>query len=109
MNVNTGSRLKILAPCILLLGGFGAITAPQVLPADGARVAVVAPGMDALAMVAAAGGKALATTDTGIIAISDQPGFTGRLYRSGAWLVLRFDGLTGCLNSTPKESDNERG
>lgn len=102
-------RLKLLVPGILLLGGFSAMAAPQVVPADGARVAVIAPGMDAVTLVAAAGGKAIATTDTGIIAVSDQPGFTGRLYRSGAWLVLRFDGLIGCLNPALEESDNERG
>ena len=102
-------RLKLLIPGILLLSGFSAMAAPHMVPADGARVAVIAPGVDALTLVAAAGGKAIATTDTGIIAISDQPGFTGRLYRSGAWLVLRFDGLIGCLNPALEDSDNERG
>ena len=102
-------RLKLLLPGILLISGFSAMAAPQMVPADGARVAVIAPGMDALTLVAAAGGKAIAATDTGMIAISDQPGFTGRLYRSGAWLVLRYDGLVGCLNSTLEDSDNERG
>lgn len=102
-------RLKLLIPVILLIGGFVAMAAPQVMPADGARVAVIAPGTNAVTLVAAAGGKAVAATDTGIIAISDQPGFTQRLYRSGAWLVLRFDGLTGCLNPTLEDSDNERG
>ena len=102
-------RLKLLIPCVLLLGGFGGIAAPQLLPADGARVAVIAPGQDPLRLIAAAGGEAIVTTDTGIIAVSTEPGFTGRLYRSGAWLVLRYDGLVGCLNPTPKDSENERG
>lgn len=79
------------------------------MPGDGDRVAVIAPGADALRIVAAAGGDALAATDTGMIAVSSTPGFVGRLYHSGAWLVLRFDGLLGCLNSNPKDSDNERG
>ena len=107
--VTARERLKLLVPGILLLSGFSAMAAPQVVPADGARVAVIAPGMDAVTLVAAAGGKAIATTDTGIIAVSDQPGFTGRLYRSGAWLVLRFDGLVGCLNPALEDYDNERG
>jgi hypothetical protein len=102
-------RLKLLIPCTLLLGGFGAIAAPQLLPADGARVAVIAPGQDALSLVAAADGKVITVTDTGIIAVSTEPGFTGRLYRSGAWLVLRYDGLDGCLDPTLEDSDNERG
>jgi hypothetical protein len=107
--VTPRERLKLLIPCILLLGAFGGIAAPQLLPADGARVAVIAPGKDALSLVAAAGGEAIVATDTGIIAISTKPGFTGRLYRSGAWLVLRYDGLVGCLNPTLEDSDNERG
>ena len=101
-------RLKLLIPCLLLLSSFSAIAAPQLLPADGVRVAVIAPGRDALSLVAAAGGTAITATDTGIIAVSTEPGFTGRLYRSGAWLVLRYDGLDGCLNPTLEDSDNER-
>jgi hypothetical protein len=89
--------------------GFAGIAAPQVLPGAGERVAVIAPGADALGIVAAAGGKALAATDTGIIAISDDAGFVARLYRSGAWLVVRFDGSLGCLNSNSGKVSNERG
>ena len=47
--------------------------------------------------------------DTGVIAVSDDPEFVARLYRSGAWLVLRFDGLIGCLDPTKKELIDERG
>lgn len=109
-NVTAAERVKIFGPCILLLvSGFAGIAAPQVLPSDGERVAVIAPGTDALRIVAAAGGEALAATDTGIIAVSSEPGFVGRLYHSGAWLVLRFDGLLGCLKSNSEDSDNERG
>lgn len=103
-------RLKIFGPCLaLLLCGFAGIAASQMLPGDGERVAVIAPGADALRIVAAAGGEALAATGTGIIAVSSEPGFVGRLYHSGAWLVLRFDGLLGCLTSNLEGSDNERG
>ncbi|MEZ5831567.1 MAG: hypothetical protein R3D05_10330 [Dongiaceae bacterium] len=83
----------------MLLFGFAGIAAPQVLPADGERVAVIASAGKALGIVAAAGGRAIATTDSGVIAVSDEPGFVGRLYHSGAWLVVRFDGLLGCLAS----------
>jgi hypothetical protein len=108
--VTAAERLKLFGPCFLLLVcGFAGIAAPQVLPGDGERVAVIAPRADALRIVAAAGGQALAATGTGIIAVSSEPGFVGRLYHSGAWLVLRFNGPTGCLNSNPKDSDNERG
>jgi hypothetical protein len=108
--VTAGKRLNIFWPCCLLLAcGFAGIAAPQVFPAAGERVAVVAPGADALRIVAAAGGNALTTTDTGIIAVSNDPEFVARLYRSGAWLVLRFDGLIGCLDPTKKETIDERG
>jgi hypothetical protein len=108
--VTAAERLKILGPCaLLLLCGFGGIAASQILPRDTERVAVIAPGADPLAIVAAAGGKALSTTGIGIIAISGEPGFSTRLYRSGAWLVLRFDGLVGCLTPREENPDNDRG
>jgi hypothetical protein len=108
--VTAGERVNIFWPCCLLLVcGFAGIAAPQVLPATGERVAVVAPGEDALRIVAAAGGNALTQTDTGVIAVSNDPEFVARLYRSGAWLVLRFDGLIGCLDPTSKELIDERG
>ena len=88
--MTAGKRLKIFWPCCLLLVcGFAGIAAPQVLPA--------------------AGGYALTTTDTGIVAVSNDPDFVARLYRSGAWLVLRFDGVIGCLDPTKKETIDERG
>ena len=103
-------RLRVLGPCALLLVcGFAGIAAPQVLPKDGERVAVIAPDADALMIVAAAGGQVLTATDTGLIAVSDEPGFSGRLYRSGAWLVLRFDGQVGCLNPATEDTNNDRG
>ena len=108
--MTTGERLKIFWPCCLLLVcGFAGIAAPQVLPATGERVAVVAPGADAVRIVARAGGNALTTTDTGVIADSSDPEFVARLYRSGAWLDLRFDGVIGCLDPTKKELIDERG
>jgi hypothetical protein len=103
--VTAGERLNIFWPCCLLLVcGFAGIAAPQVLPAAGERVAVVAPGADAVRIVARAGGNALTTTDTGVVAVSNDPEFVARLYRSEAWLVLRFDGVIGCLDPTRKET-----
>jgi hypothetical protein len=108
--VTAGERLNIFWPCCLLLVcGFAGIAAPHVLPATGERVAVVAPGADAVRIVARAGGYALTTTDTGVIAVSNDPEFVARLYGSGAWLVLRFDGLIGCLDPTKKELVDEGG
>ena len=110
MIVTAVGRLRVLGPCALLLVcGFAGIAAPQVLPKVGDRVAVIAPGADALLIVAAAGGQVLTTTDTGLIAVSNEPGFSTRLYRSGAWLVLRFNGQVGCLSPATEETDNDRG
>lgn len=108
--VRATERLKIVGPSLMLLcAGLAGVMAPRLLPVDGARVAVVAPGADALVIVAAAGGQALAATPTGVIAASNEPGFAQRLYRSGAWLVMRYEGGTGCLTTETKESQNERG
>jgi TctA family transporter len=97
--VSAIQRLKMFGPSTaLMLFGFAGIAASQVAPIDGTPVAVIAPASQALSIVAAAGGKAITTSDTGIIAVSEEPGFTGRLYDSGAWLVVRFDGQLGCLN-----------
>jgi hypothetical protein len=103
--LSVAERLRALGPCALLLFcGFAGIAASQALPDDGERVAVIAPGADALGIVAAAGGRVLTATDTAVIAVSSEPGFRARLYKSGAWLVLRFDGLVGCLNSRREET-----
>jgi hypothetical protein len=108
--VTAGERLSIFWPCCLLLVcGFAGIAAPQVLPVAGERVAVIAPDADAVRIVARSGGNVLTTTDTGVIAVSNDPEFVARLYRSGAWLVLRFDGVIGCLDPTGKEPIDERG
>jgi hypothetical protein len=99
-------RLKFFGPAAaLLLCGFAGIAAPQILPADGERVAVIAPAAQVLGIVAAAGGEAIAATGTGLVAVSSEPGFVGRLYGSGAWLVVRFDGLLGCLNPDLEDID----
>ncbi|HVY19677.1 MAG TPA: hypothetical protein VHA70_06305 [Bauldia sp.] len=62
----------------------------------GVPVAVVARGGlgPALAAVLAADGDILQVRGDTVIAIADDSGFVGRLYRSGALLVVRADG--GC-------------
>jgi hypothetical protein len=77
------------------------------LPAAGERVAVGARRRCSECRWRPA--ATLTTTDTGIVAVSNDPEFVARLYRSGAWLVLRFDGVIGCLDPTKKETIDERG
>lgn len=102
--------LKAAFPAALLLAfGVAALAAPQFLPRDSDRVAVFAPGGAALGVVAAAGGSAFGSSATAVYAISTEPDFIDRLYASGAWLVLRFDGASGCLQSNPGITENARG
>lgn len=108
--MNRSPTLKAALPAILLLViGLAALAAPQFLPADSDRVAVFAPGGDALNVVATAGGLAFGGSTNAVFAVSTEPGFVDRLYHSGAWLVLRFDGASGCLPSNIEETDYARG
>lgn len=104
------ATLKSALPAVLLLVfGMSALAAPQFLPADSDRVAVFAPGGSALEIVATAGGSAFGGSATAVYAVSAEPDFVDRLYASGAWLVLRFDGAAGCLQSNFGKSENARG
>jgi hypothetical protein len=100
--------IAALPAALLLTGGLGALAAAQFLPADTDRVAVFAPEGAALRAVAEAGGAVLGAADGTIYAVSAEPGFIGRLYASGAWLVLRFDGAAACTPSDLREYDNAR-
>jgi hypothetical protein len=107
--MNPSGQLRSALPAVLLLAaGVAGLAAPQVLPADGDRVAIVAPGHDLLKIVADAGGLAFGASHTAIYATSTEPGFVDRLYHSGAWLVLRFDGVAGCLRAQFQETNYER-
>lgn len=94
---------------VLLVLGLAALAMPQFLPADTERVAVFAPTGKALAAVAAAGGTAFGGAGNAVYAVSAEPGFVGRLYQSGAWLVLRFDGVAGCTGTLREKDDHARG
>ncbi len=104
------ATLRSAFPAFLLLTfGTTALAAPQFLPADSDRVAVIAPGNAALQAVVAAGGSVVGGSGSTVYAVSAEPGFVDRLYSSGAWLVLRFDGAAGCLQSKLGNTDNARG
>lgn len=103
-------NVKASLPALFLLGfGVTALSAAQFMPVDGGRVAVLAPDGDPLQVVVAAGGTALGGAPGVVYAASAEPGFIDRLYRSGAWLVLRYDGAAGCLQANLEENTYERG
>ncbi|HNB28848.1 MAG TPA: hypothetical protein PLR41_17900 [Alphaproteobacteria bacterium] len=108
--MSRSASLKAALPAILLLGfGTAALAAPQFLPGDADRVAVFAPRGKGLEVVAAAGGRAFGGSSTAVYAVSNDPDFVHRLYRSGAWLVLRFDGAAGCQPIKLGNTENARG
>ena len=64
--------------------------------APGKSMAVIGPPSQALAAVARANGRIIASNDYFTIARSDDTGFVARLYASGALLVLDAEQAGGC-------------
>jgi hypothetical protein len=85
------------------MGGIAVISA---LPQKNRPVTVYSYQGDALASVIAAGGRLLGPGGLpgSIIAISDSPDFSNRLYAAGASLVLRADPAMGCTSSLKERS-----
>jgi hypothetical protein len=89
--------------------------AVALVPKPGAPVAVIAVPWEregaALRIVAAADGLVLAAGGSGAIAIatSAASGFVGRLYRSGAILVVDGAALSTCLSITPEHRFSVKG
>ena len=87
-------RLNHLAPVIAAMLVLLAPLALIASPATGRPVAVILSpqtGMrDALAIVAAAGGRVMTASPSGsvVIAVLGQPDFAWRLIRAGAWLPI---------------------
>jgi hypothetical protein len=67
---------------------------------SGRQVAVVGDTRRALSAVSAAGGRVVEVRRGAVLARSDDPGFAGRLYRSGAGLVLEGRIGAGCFSRT---------
>jgi len=64
--------------------------------APGKSMAIVGPQSQALAAIARANGRILASNDYVTIARSDDAGFVARLYAAGALLVLDAEQAGGC-------------
>ena len=64
--------------------------------APGKSMAIIGPPSQALAAIAKANGRILASNDYVTIARSDDAGFVARLYAAGALLVLDAEQAGGC-------------
>lgn len=69
--------------------------------APGKSMAVIGPPSQALAVVAKANGRVLASNEYFTIARSDDSGFVARLYAAGALLVLDAEQAGGCSGLPP--------
>src|SRR5262245_37026690 len=72
--------------------------------APGKSIAIIGPPSQALAAVAKAGGRVLASGDYVTIARSDDAGFVAHLYAAGALLVLDAEQAGGCSGLPPKRT-----
>jgi hypothetical protein len=72
--------------------------------APGKSMAIIGPQSQALAAIAKANGRILASNDYVTIARSDDAGFVARLYAAGALLVLDAEQAGGCSGLSPNSS-----
>lgn len=89
----------VVRPVALGLAAFAMPVLLVLAPRDRASVIVFASSSERAAeAVALAGGAILSRFgEFGLIALSEQPGFAGRLYSAGASLVIDGAGRGGCL------------
>jgi hypothetical protein len=93
---------RIAGAIALVIGGWLAVVvALTFASAPGKSMAIVGPPSQALAAVAKANGRILASNDYFTIARSDDAGFVTRLYAAGALLVLDAEQAGGCTGLSP--------
>ena len=84
------------AIALVVFGWLAVVVALTFGSAPGKSMAIVGPPSQALAAIAKANGRILASNDYFTIARSDDVGFVGRLYAAGALLVLDAEQAGGC-------------
>ena len=84
------------AIALVVFGWLAVVVALTFGSAPGKSMAVVGPPSQALAAIAKANGRILASNDYFTIARSDDAGFVARLYAAGALLVLDAEQAGGC-------------
>ena len=96
-------RLARIAGAIVLviIGWLAVVIALTFGSAPGKSMAIVGPQSQALAVIAKANGRIIASSDYFTIARSDDAGFVARLYSAGALLVLDAEQAGGCSGLSP--------
>ena len=90
------------AIALVVCGRLAVVVALTFRSAPGKSMAIVGPPSQALAAIARANGRILASSDYVTIARSDDAGFVARLYAAGALLVLDAEQAGGCSGLPPK-------
>ena len=89
------------AVALVIFGWLAVVVALTFGSAPGKSMAVIGPPSQALAAIAKANGRILASNDYFTIARSDDAGFVARLYAAGALLVLDAEQAGGCTGLSP--------
>jgi hypothetical protein len=89
---------------LVIVGWLAVVVALTFGSAPGKSMAIVGPPLQALAVVAKANGRIIASNDYFTLARSDDFGFVARLYASGALLVLDAEQAGGCSGLPPKRA-----
>jgi hypothetical protein len=84
------------AIALVVAGWLAVVVALTFGSAPGKSMAVIGPPSQALAAIAKANGRILASNNYITIARSDDADFVGRLYAAGALLVLDAEQAGGC-------------
>ncbi|NOJ45621.1 hypothetical protein [Bradyrhizobium archetypum] len=87
---------------IVICGWLVVVTTLTFGSAPGKSIAVIGPPSQALAAIARANGRILASNNFVTIARSDDVDFVGRLYAAGALLVLDAEQAGGCSGLPPR-------
>ena len=92
------------AAAVVIVGWLAVVVVLTFGSAPGKSMAIVGPPSQALAVVAKANGRILASNDYFTIARSDDSGFVARLYAAGALLVLDAEQAGGCSGLPPRST-----
>ena len=84
------------AIALVIAGWLAAVVGLTFGSGPGKSMAIVGPQSQALAVIAKAKGRIMASNDYFTIARSDEAGFVARLYAAGALLVLDAEQAGGC-------------